>query len=171
MEHPNKNRLLEYFYRESSEQNFRKTQVHLQSCVSCREHVSGLKVATETLNIIPQQKPQHNTFALILKGITVNPQKSFQKRPAISVIPYFQIAAAIPFILAILYFIQSKLTTLSLWLSLEELWIVQILGSFGLVTVLFFCIGSFLTLSIAPILLFDLEKKNNINQAFKFSWR
>ncbi len=171
MEHPNKNRLLEYFYHESNEQNFRKTQVHLQSCVSCREHLSGLKVATEALNIIPEQKPQGNTFDLILKEITVSPQQSLQKRPAASVIPYFQIAAAIPFILAVLYFIQSKLAATTFWLSLEELWIVQTLGSFGLVTVLFFCIGSFLTLSIAPILLFDSEKKNNFNQTFKFSWR
>ena len=171
MEHPNKNRLLEYFYRESSEQNFRKTRDHIQSCVSCREHLSGLKVATEALNIIPEQKPQGNTFDLILKEIAVSPRQSLQKRPAVSVIPYFQIAAAIPFILAILYFIQSKLTATTFWLSLEELWIVQMLGSFGLVTLVFFCVGSFLTLSLAPILLFDSEKNNNINQAIKFSWR
>lgn len=171
MEHPNKNRLLEYFYRESNEQNFRKTRDHIQTCVSCREHLSGLKVTTEALNIIPDQKPERNTFDLVLKKITASPRQSLQKRPENSAIPYFQIAAAIPFILAVLYFIHSKLIATTFWLSLEELWIVQTLGSFGLVAVVFFCVGSFLTLSLAPILLFDSEKKNNINQAFKFSWR
>jgi hypothetical protein len=48
---------------------------------------------------------------------------------------------------------------LPLWPSLAKLWIVQTLGSFGFVALAFLGIGAFITLSLAPILYFDLNKR------------
>jgi hypothetical protein len=60
---------------------------------------------------------------------------------------------------------------LPIWESLEKIWIVETIGSFGVVTILFFLVGSFVTLTLAPILLFDNESDISFKHVLKFSWR
>ena len=166
MQHPNKNRLLEYFYNEVTEHELLKIREHLHSCSVCEEYLKTLEQTTVSLNQLPDQSPQGNTFDLIQKEISIAPQKLTQKRQLFSALTFFQIALSIHFILAMIYFVQSKLSLLPIWESLEKLWFFETVGSFGVVLVLFFCIGSFITLSIAPILLFDSEKTNHFKNAY-----
>ena len=166
MQHPNKNRLLEYFYNEVSEHERLKIRKHLFSCSVCEAYIKTLEYTAGTLNQLADQSPLGNTFELIQDNILISPQKSTQKKQIFSAMPFFQIALSIPFILAIIYFIQSKLSLLPIWETMQNLWIFETIGSFGAVLVFFFCLGSFITLSIAPILLFDSEKNNHLRNAF-----
>jgi hypothetical protein len=55
--------------------------------------------------------------------------------------------------------VQSQISALPLWQTFEQYWFIQSLGSFGFVALAFFGIATFVTLSLAPILYFDLNKK------------
>jgi len=59
----------------------------------------------------------------------------------------------------LIYFVQSQISVLPLWQSLAQSWVIQALGSFGFVALVFFGAGTFITLSLAPILYFDLNKR------------
>ena len=171
MQHPNKNRLLEYFYKEGSDQEILKTREHLHSCLQCQGYLKSLENTATFLDQLQEEKPEPKTFNLILDEIKPVQQKPIREKQFFLAFPYFQIALSIPFILAIIYFLQSRLSLLPIWESLEKVWIVQTIGSFGVVTILFFLVGSFITLTLAPILLYDSESNNPFKHALKFSWR
>lgn len=157
MQHPNKNRLLEYFYKEGNEPEIRKTGKHLHDCHECSEYLNTLKNTCGILDKFEDEMPAENSFELIMKTVDAAPRRATAKRQAISLMPYFQIAFAIPFILSVIYFIQSKLQLLSVWEKLQDIWIIEKIGSFGVVAVIFFLAGSFITMAMAPVLL-DSEK-------------
>ncbi|MFC1840237.1 hypothetical protein ACFL1N_11695 [Thermodesulfobacteriota bacterium] len=171
MHHPNKNRLLEYYYKEGSDSEIHRTRVHIQDCVICREYFQTLEQTSRVLNKLQEQVPPKDTFDLMIEEMDILPKKPVQKRQIISALPYFQIALSIPFILAVLYYFQDKLSLLSAWEKLEKIWIIETLGSFGLVTIIFFFLGSFITMALAPVLLLDSEKLKDHIQAYKLSWR
>lgn len=171
MQHPNKNRLLEYFYKEGSKPEIRKTREHLHDCPECREYLQSLKSTCAILDELEDEMPAENSFELILKAADTMPKKATVNRQGISLMPYFQIALAIPFILSVIYFFQSKLRLLSMWEKLQDIWIIQTIGSFGLIAVIFFLAGCFITLALAPALLLSSAKLTNRNQTYELSWR
>jgi sensor histidine kinase YesM len=171
MQHPNKNRLLEYFYKDGSESEIRKTWEHLHNCPECREYLHTLKQTCGLLDELEDEIPAGNSFELIIKAANIVPKKVSANRQAISLMPYFQIALAIPFILSVLYFFQSKLRLLSVWEWLQNIWIIKEIGSFGFIAVIFFLAGCFITLALAPALLLSSEKLTNRNQTYVLSWR
>lgn len=164
MSHPNKNRLLDFFYKEGNVSENQRTHRHLHDCHVCREYMQTLEQTSKMLNEFPEQSPPADTFDSMIKEMDISPKKPGQKKQTNSVLPYFQIALSIPFILAVLYFIQDKLSLLPVWETLEKIWIIEKIGSFGIVAVIFFLIGSFITMALAPVLL-DSEKINNLYQA------
>ena len=164
MSHPNKNRLLEYFYKEGSALENQRIHRHLHDCRDCREYLQTLEQTSKMLNELPEHTPPAGTFDFMIKGMEVLPQKPVQKRQINSVLPYFQIALSVPFILAVLYYFQNELSLLPVWETLEKVWIIEKIGSFGLVAVMFFLAGSFITMALAPVLL-DSEKIKNHYQA------
>ena len=165
MQHPNKNRLLEYFYKEGSVSERQRIYKHLHDCHDCREYMQTLEQTSNILNELPGHTPPANTFDVMIKEMNISPQKPVKKRQINSVLPYFQIALSIPFILAVLYYFQNKLSLLPVWETLEGIWIIEKIGSFGLVTVIFFLIGSFITMALAPVLL-DSEKIKKYYHAY-----
>ena len=160
MPHPNKNRLLEYFYKEGSVSENQRIYKHLHDCHVCREYLQTLEQTSKILNELPEHTPDVDTFDIMIKGMDISSPKPVKKMQTNSVLPYFQIALSIPFILAVLYYFQNKLSLLPVWETLEKIWIIEKIGSFGLVAVIFFLVGSFITMALAPVLL-DSEKINN----------
>jgi long-subunit acyl-CoA synthetase (AMP-forming) len=71
-----------------------------------------------------------------------------------------QIALALVLILISIYLVQIKISLLPFWHSLETWWFIQAFGSFGVVTILFFCIGTFITLALTPILFLKTKQFN-----------
>jgi predicted anti-sigma-YlaC factor YlaD len=159
MPHENRDVLLSLFYHEASPQEEQQMRAHLADCEDCREHMQFLNRLSSTLNRWQDEKPLPDTLDRILANIPPEPQRAVYVRPAISARPIFNIAFALISILLLIYFVQSKISMLPIWPSLAQHWVIQALGSFGFVALVFLGIGAFITLSLAPVLYFDLNRK------------
>jgi hypothetical protein len=165
MNHENKNQLLTLFYHEGTEREEKKIASHVRACESCQEYLKIVKQTDELLNQWRDEQPLPQTLDLILANVSSTELKPIQARQVFSATPILQIAFSLGIILTLLYFVQSKISLLPIWHSLERWWLVQAIGSFGVVTILFFCIGTFITLSLTPILVF---KTNKLNSAISY---
>jgi len=159
MQHNTKNSLLKLFYKEASPQEESELQKHLTTCEECREYMQFLNRMGMTLDKLPEERPLSNTFERIMENIPEEQPMTAFARPVISAAPFFQIAFSMVFIVLLIYFVQSKISLLPIWDSLQKFWPVDAIGSFGLMMLIFFAVGTFVTLSLAPILYFDLNKK------------
>ena len=112
-----------------------------------------------TLDKLPEERPLSNTFERIMENIPVKQPRTAFARPTISAAPFFKIAFSMVFIVLLIYFVQSKISLLPIWDSLQKFWLVDAIGSFGLMMLIFFIVGTFITLSLAPILYFDINRK------------
>jgi predicted anti-sigma-YlaC factor YlaD len=157
--HENKDTLLSLFYHEASPQEEQRARQHLASCEDCREYMQVLGRMDSALGHWPDARPLPETFDRILANIPPEQPRAVYVKPAVSARPIFNIAFAMISILLLIYFVQSRISALPFWQSLEQYRIVQALGSFGLVALAFLGIGTFITLSLAPILYFDLNKR------------
>jgi predicted anti-sigma-YlaC factor YlaD len=159
MPHKNEDALLSLFYGEVSQTEEQHLRQHLASCEDCREFMKLLQRMNKALNRWPEERPLPDTCDRILAAIPPEQPRRRLVRTTISPLPIFNIAFAMLFMLLLIYFAQSRISLLPIWHSLAQYWIFQALGSFGFVALIFFGIGSFITLSLAPILYFDLNKK------------
>jgi len=159
MPHENKDTLLSLFYQEASPQEEQRARQHLASCEDCREYMQVLSRMNSALNHWQDERPAADTLDRILANIPPEQPRTMYVQPGISVRPIFNIAFALISILLLIYFVQSQISALPLWQSLAQYWIVQALGSFGFVALAFLGIGTFITLSLAPILYFDVNKR------------
>ena len=164
MQHPDRDKLIEFYYREANDLEAKRVFKHLQGCNECLEYLNTLEHVSGQLDHFNNQAPLEDTFDLIMKDIEVIPLKMIPEKQEFSVLQFIRVIVFIPFILAALYFCQSRLTLMPFWEIIQEYRIIQILGSYGLVAVVFFILGSFVTLFIAPILLMDSER---IKEMFK----
>jgi hypothetical protein len=161
MDHPNKNEILALFYQEATERDKKKLMPHIQQCESCREYLNTLNQTEQWLNKLPDETPLPATFDMIMENISPIKMRPIEVRPAFSIKPIMQIAFALALILISIYMVQLKISLLPFWQSLKGWWLVQAFGSFGVVTILFFCIGTFITLALTPILFFKTKQFNN----------
>ena len=159
MRHKNEDALLSLFYGEASPLEEQHLRQHLAGCEDCREYMQLLQRLNLALNRWPEEKPLVDTCDRILAIFPSEQPRGRYVRAPVSARPIFNIALAMIFILLLIYFAQSQISLLPVWRSLAQYWIIQALGSFGFVALIFFGIGSFLTLALAPILYFDLNKK------------
>ena len=159
MPHENKDTLLALFYHEVSPPEEQKIRAHLADCEDCRAYIRLLQRMDSALSQWPEARPLPDTFDRILANIPSERLRASYVRPAVSARPIFNIAFAMISILLLIYFVQSQISVLPLWQSLAQSWVIQALGSFGFVALVFFGAGTFITLSLAPILYFDLNKR------------
>lgn len=159
MPHENKDTLLARFYHEVPPPEAQKIREHLAACEDCRKYMHLLSQMNFALNQWPEAKPLPDTFDRILANIPPERWHVPYVKPAVSARPIFNIAFAMIAILLLIYFVQSRMSQLPFWAALEQNWLVQTLGSFGFVALVFFVVGAFVTLSLAPILYFDLNKR------------
>ncbi len=159
MPHENKDALLSLFYGEASPPEEQHLRQHLAGCADCREYMQFLQRMNLTLNRWPEARPLADTCDCILANIPPARPRARSVRAPLSAWPIFNIAFAMIFMLLLIYFAQSQISLLPVWRSLARYWIIQALGSFGFVALVFFGIGTFITLSLAPILYFDLNKR------------
>lgn len=159
MPHENKDELLRLFYREAAPPEEQKMREHLAACDDCREYMRFLQHMNGALSRWQDEAPLPNTFDKIIAGIPPESAKAIYVKPVPSARPIFHIAFALLSILLLIYFVQSQISALPLWQSLAQWWVVQTLGSFGFVALVFFGVGTFITLALAPILYFDLNKR------------
>jgi predicted anti-sigma-YlaC factor YlaD len=157
--HENKDALLSLFYHEASPPEEQRARQHLAACEECREYMQFLQRMNSTLSHWQNERPWPDTLDRILANIPAEQPRELYVKPTISARPIFNIAFAMISILLLIYFVQSQISALPVWQSLAQHWIVQTVGSFGFVALVFLGIGTFITLSLAPILYFDLNKR------------
>ncbi|MCU0644834.1 MAG: hypothetical protein MUC94_11295 [bacterium] len=161
MDHHNKNNILALFYQETTGQNQQKFMQHIQQCESCQEYLDTLKKTESLLNEWTDEIPLTDSFDAIMQNISPIAIRPKQLPPDFSFRPIIHIAFALAFIVISIYLAQTKISLLPFWQSLKDWWLVQAFGGFGIVIILFFCIGTFITLALTPILFLKTRQFNN----------
>lgn len=166
MFHPNKNKILALYSNEISGREKKKLQAHLQTCKNCAAYLETLNRIEQTLALYADEEPEPNTINPVRAKIIANSNRTVQvfEKPEVAVAPILQIAFSVGALFSLFYFLHDKLQLLPFWQTIEHFRIVQTIGSFGVLLVLFFCISSFLTLAFTPILI--LEKLNNLKNSY-----
>ena len=163
MLHPSKNELAALFYKELTKHEEKNIINHVNECAECREYISTLKKVDKAMAILPEKYPSPHVFNNIMENISEAHLKPFQTGLTLSIKPVIQIGFSICAILTLIYFVQSKINLLPIWKYLEDWWLIEVFGSFGFVTLLFFCVGTFITLSLVPILYLDSQKSKYLH--------
>lgn len=163
MTHPNKNMLITFYYQEGTAREQKKVSSHVNLCNECQGYLQTLDEVGSKLAQLPDELPSARTFEATLAEISIKKLKTVQQPQLFLLKPILKIAFSLIFILSVLFIIQSKISSLPIWQSISQYWITQTIGSFGVVIILFFCICTFITLSLAPILIMEMKKKNELH--------
>jgi hypothetical protein len=159
----NKNHLLDLYFLEGNENEHSEIREHVENCKECRDYLGTIKRTMSILDEIPEQEPSINLFEKIAEEISVSIPKPLQQKSDIQLVPILQIAFGEIFLFSLIYFLKIQLTLLPLWKSIQDHWFVQSLGSAGISVILVLIAGSFITLSLAPVLLFESKGRKNFN--------
>lgn len=153
MAHPSKNTLLAYHFKDEPLQNPEKIEAHVKTCSFCQAYLNTLNSVETYLDQSQPEVPAAQTFDLILDRVAeLRPVKS---KPKAEISPAFfsLISALMVVLLGLLYFIQEKIQLTRFWEIARQCWLVEWLGSFGFVVLVFFGISSLVLLSLMPVLL------------------
>ncbi len=167
MKHPDKNQLATFYYQEDTSSRHKKITTHVNSCNSCQEYLHTIATIEAMFDRVQDETPLLDTFENILNQVSRETNKPVRDSRPLLVKPILNIAFSMMAILAFIYLIQSRISLLPIWSSLSQFWIVDMIGSFGAVFILFFFICSFITLSFAPVLIISQkqmsQQKSNSN--------
>jgi predicted anti-sigma-YlaC factor YlaD len=163
-DHENRNPILNLYFHEGTSGEERRTARHIRSCPQCRDYQETLARVDGLLSAWEDEIPAPDTLEQVLNRLPSERPKAKPARASISFVPIFEIAAVLVMILAGLFGLQSLIYRLPLWKVLEQNWIVQSLGSFGVTVILFFVLGTFITLCLAPVLLLETRKNKTVNR-------
>lgn len=159
----NKNKIVEYYYNECSDNERKEIFTHLAECNDCSEYLETIKSCEKKLNIVKAETPSEHILSNILLEVEESATVKVKPRELFSIVPILQILFGLMFILTVVYIINSKISLLPIWQKVESLWFIQTFGTIGVAVLLVLCVGVFITFSIAPILLFESEAKKNLN--------
>ncbi len=163
MKHPNKNLLITFYYQEGTAKEQKKVSSHIKSCDECQEYIETLKSIGNALTSLPDEQPSSTVFNNLIAEISIEKLRPARQPQSLLLKPILKIAFSLISILAAIYLIQSKISLLPIWQQFSQYWLVQTIGSFGVVLILFFCICTFITLSLAPILIMENKKINRLH--------
>ena len=158
----NKNKILDTYYNEASLREKKTIHEHINECSLCAEYSESLQIIEKKLDLLPEDKPSDKVLSNILESIEIVPVREVKPKTTIEVAPFFHIALGLVFLSTLVYFIVLKLSTMTLWQSIEKHWLMQIFGSIGVPIIIVLTIGTFITLALAPILIVESKKKDNL---------
>lgn len=155
----NKNLLLDLYFHEISSKEEQKIRKHVEQCSDCREYLLTLEQTNQSLHQWQDQSPQPNTLDLILEKIPESTPKPASANLARAAAPFIKIMFSILVVLVVLVFLHHQVTHFSFWETLKEWWFVKLFGSFGVTAVLFFLLGTFITLAFSPVLILESQSR------------
>lgn len=155
----NKNHLLGLFFHEGTEREEKKIRDHVRQCAQCQEYLTVLEQTRDLLHQWPDEKPRTDTLDQIMKNVPRPMVEQTAMKPAFTLMALLWIPLSAIAILATILLVKDKLTRLPLWQTIENLWVVQQLGSFGVTALLVFLVGITITLALTPILIFESRSK------------
>jgi hypothetical protein len=159
----NKNNLLDLYFLEGNGHNHSEIKAHVEACENCREYLGILKQTMNLLDKIDEEVPAPKVFQNILSDVSVSIPKPAKRRTGVELIPILQIAFGEIFLFSLIYFLKIQLTAMPIWKAIQNHWLVQSIGSVGISIILVLLVGSFMTLSIAPILLFESNERKSFS--------
>jgi predicted anti-sigma-YlaC factor YlaD len=155
----NKNLLLDLYFHETSGKEKQKIRKHVEQCSECREYLMTLEQTNQSLHQWQDQSPLPDTLDIILEKIPDPEPKPVKAKPALAAAPFIKIAFSILAVLLILVFLHNQVTQFSFWETLQEWWFVKLFGSLGVTAVLFFLLGTFITLALSPVLILESKSR------------
>lgn len=155
----NKNLLLDLYFHEASGKEEQKIRKHVQQCSECREYLLTLEQTHQSLHQWQDQSPLPNTLDLIMGKIPEPKAKPASANLARAAAPFIKIVFSILAVLVVLVFLHNQVTHFSFWETLQEWWFVKLFGSFGVTAVLFFLLGTFITLALSPVLILESKSR------------
>ena len=159
----NKNNLLDLYFLEGDEHQYSDIREHVENCENCREYLGTLKKTINVLEKLEDENPSAKVLDNIIEEISTSVPKQVVQKSSIQIIPILQIAFGQIFLFGIIYFLKINIALMPAWKSIRESWIVQSLGSVGAAVIFVLFAGTFITLSLAPILLFESDKRKNFS--------
>lgn len=155
----NKNLLLGLYFHEISGKEEQKIRKHVEQCNQCREYLLTLEETNQSLHQWQDQSPLPNTLDIIMEKIPDPQQKPASAKPALTAAPFIKILFSILAVLVVLVFLHHQVTHFSFWETLQDWWFVKFFGSFGVTMVLFFLLGTFITLAFSPVLILESKSR------------
>jgi hypothetical protein len=159
----NKNYLLDLFYLEGDEHKHSEIREHVKNCENCREYLGTLKKTMNVLNKLEDESPSPKILDNIITEISTSVPKPLVQKTGVQIMPILQIAFGQIFLFGIIYFLKINISLMPAWKFIRESWIVQLLGSSGAAVIFVLFAGTFITLSLAPILLIESNKNKKFS--------
>jgi predicted anti-sigma-YlaC factor YlaD len=157
----NKNHLLDLYFTEGTEQEMNEVRVHVANCENCREYIASIKGTMNTLDKLENEAPSANVFDNILAEVSESVEKPAVRKSGVQLTSILQIAFGEIFLFALIYFLKIQITLMPIWNTVQNNWLVKSLGSGGIAVIIVLIAGAFITLSFAPVLLFESNSKKS----------
>lgn len=161
----NKNHLLDLYYLEGNEHEHSEIREHVTKCESCQEYLASLKQTMGMLDKLEDKKLAPDLFDNILAEVSLsipNPKPVIPKS-GVQVVPILQIAFGEIFLFSLIYFLKIQITLMPSWKIMQNHWLVQSIGSVGIAVIIVLITGTFITLALAPILLFESKEHKSFS--------
>jgi len=159
----NKNHLLDLYFLEGNEHEHSEMREHVANCQSCREYLGTLKETMSMLDKLEEKEPSPVIFDNILAEVSVSIPKPVKQKTGVQVIPILQIAFGEIFLFSLIYFLKIQITLMPAFKAVQNHWLVQSIGSVGIAVLIVLTLGTFITLSIAPVLLFESKERKSFS--------
>ena len=159
----NKNHLLDLYFLEGSEHKLDGLRRHLETCESCRDYYASIKNTMAALDKLGEEEPAEGVFDKILIEVSKSTPVPLRQKARASILPILQLAIGPIFLFGIIYFLNLKLPLLPFWEKISDYWMVQTIGTLGISTIIVLCIGTFLTLSFLPVLVFESRDRRSFS--------
>jgi anti-sigma factor RsiW len=154
-EHPSPTELLELHFDELRGARRHRIATHVSECPRCRETVESLEWVQRSLATLPEEAPPEDGLARVMERI------AHSRRPARTRAGWLApVAASLGGVgagVGVIYAAGARLLTLPMVAEMPLLEPVKALSSFGLATLVFFSVGSFVTLALAPVLMMESQ--------------
>jgi hypothetical protein len=153
-----KNDLLKLYFAEGSETELADLREHMNHCSICQNYYGTLKQTMCKIDKLEDEEPPQYILTKIINEVTTSVPKPAKKKNA-ALTSILQIALGQIFIFAVIYILNSKIEISELWSVIKSYWLFQLIGSVGITIFIVFIAGVLVTLAMAPILLFESEKR------------
>ena len=162
MKHDNKNLILDFHYKELEFKKLQNYKTHLQDCGDCQKYLQDIKQTEKFLNNWSEEETPDFILDNIINDISASKKVSPIKEKSNLLMPIIQIAFGVVFILLLIYILTLKLSTSSFLSDIQNNWFIITFGNFGLAVLILLAIGTFFSLSLAPVLLFETKRNEHL---------
>lgn len=156
------NRLLDLYFSEASELELNEIREHVAGCDNCRSYLASIKETLKILDQLENEAPSANILNNILAEVLESKNKPDYNKLVIKSTSILKIVIGQILLCPLIYLLKILLTQLHFWSLVQNNWLVQLLGNYGIAFIIFLIAGSFITLSIAPMLLLQSYEKRNL---------